>query len=187
VRVTAYIDESESRQDVDPGAYLLCAALLADDDRDRHRGRMLALKRPGQKKVHWHEESTDAGRMALVDAIADAGGEYLAVVRVGDASTRIERRRRLCLERLCYELHILGVEEMILESRGPADRLDRALLDSLRAKKAVDGTLRMDHEPGPAEPLLWIPDIVCGALTQDRIGNTELLDPLRSKLTLIEV
>lgn len=185
--VTAYIDESESRQSADPGTYLLCATLLAEDAREDVRAQMLALKRAAQKKVHWHEESTDAGRKSLAQAVAAVGAEHLVVVRVGDTATRIERRRRLCLERLCYELHELGVEDMVVESRGPADRLDRHMLDTLRAKKLIDRGLRMHHRPGPAEPLLWIPDVVCGAVTHARLGNGRYLDLFRPSVTTVEV
>lgn len=52
---------------------------------------------------------------------------------------------------------------MTLESRGRADdKRNRDALAAFRAKRAVSPRLRIDHLPGPAEPLLWIPDAVCG-------------------------
>jgi hypothetical protein len=187
VTFVAYVDESEPRQDIDPGTYVLCAAVLSFDSQEGHRELMRALKRPHQKKVHWHEEASDKGRAALVDSVAAMAAEHLVVVRLGDTETRSERRRRLCLERLCYELHALGVSDVIIESRGPSDGLDRKLVDTMRAKKLIDSTLRIEHLPGPAEPLLWVPDVVCGAVAQERYGNPVYMDRLRRSVTIIEV
>jgi hypothetical protein len=184
---TAFVDESESWQDRDPGTYLLCAAVIASDMQEEFRDQMMQLKRPSQKKVHWHEELTDRGRMALVRGVASVSAEHLVVVRVGDTGTRIERRRRLCLERLCYELEQFGVDDVIVESRGPSDKLDRQLLDTMRSRRIIGPSLRLHHRPGPAEPLLWVPDVVCGAVTQDRVGNSSFIAPLRTMITTIEV
>lgn len=183
----AFVDESEPRQDIDPGTYVLCAAVLSIESQEGHRELMRALKRPHQNKVHWHEEASDKGRATLVDSVAAMAAEHLVVVRLGDIETRSERRRRLCLERLCYELHALGVSDVVIESRGPSDKLDRKLVDTMRAKRMIDSTLRIEHVPGPAEPLLWVPDVVCGAVAQERYGNPLYMDRLRRSVTIIEI
>ena len=57
-----------------------------------------------------------------------------------------ERRRRLCLERMMFELQAMSINRMAMESRGPADdRRDRAMLDAMRASKRIESSLRMEH------------------------------------------
>lgn len=187
VSFLAFVDESESRQDADPGTYMLCATVLDSAREADVRDRMRSLKRSSQKKVHWRDEQTTAGRRALVSEVTELEAEHIIVVRIGDTETPPERRRRICLERLCYELHQLGVSRVIFESRGPGDKRDRHLIDVMRSTHVISSALRVDHLPGPAEPLLWIPDIVCGAVTQDRIGYPDFLAPLLGSVTLIDV
>jgi hypothetical protein len=187
VTFVAFVDESEPRQDRDPGTYILCAVVLPIDSQIESRERMRNLKLPHQTKVHWHEESSVKGRTALVESVASIAAEHLVVVRLGDTASRSERRRRQCLERLCYELHTLGVTRVVIESRGPSDKLDRHLIDTMRAKKVIDSTLRIEHIPGPAEPLLWMPDVVCGAVSQARLGDPAYMNQLRHAMTIIEV
>ncbi|PPF78928.1 hypothetical protein C5B96_13935 [Subtercola sp. Z020] len=76
---------------------------------------------------------------------------------------------------------------MKLESRGPSDKLDRALVDALRSKRQLESSTRIEHVPGPAEPLLWIADTLCGAVTQHRRGNPSHLRALGSQVHLAEI
>lgn len=183
----AYVDESESRQDVDAGTYILCATIMDERDITVTREKMSALKPAGRKKLHWHDDNTDSGRQKLVGHVTGLAAEHLVVVRLGSTDARVERRRRMCIERLSYELQLLGVTRVVFESRGPGDKFDLELLQRLRSKRIINSALRFDHLPGPAEPLLWISDIVCGAVTQDRIGNPTMLDPIRASITFHEV
>jgi hypothetical protein len=186
VDLVAYVDESESRQDLDSGTYILCATIVRASEVADLRAHMASLRPPSRKKLHWHDDNDHRSRARLVSHVADGRTTHLVVIRSGGDDTRSERRRRLCLERLTYELHGLGVKRVVFESRGPADRLDLDFLQGLRARHVVDSSIRFDHEPGPAEPLLWIADIVCGAVTQDRIGNATVLDPIRASITFCE-
>ncbi|WP_322779345.1 hypothetical protein [Frankia sp. Cas4] len=61
------------------------------------------------------------------------------------------------------------------------------MIDVLRATKAVSSILRMDHLPGPAEPLLWLPDAVCGAMTRARTGEPAFAKTIESRLTIIPI
>lgn len=45
----------------------------------------------------------------------------------------------------------------------------------------------MDHLGGPADPLLWIPDVCCGAVTQHRCGNSAHFDVIASSITMLDV
>lgn len=182
----AWIDESQSNSKLDPGTYLLSAAIIENSRVDDLRIAMSGLLLPGQRKLHWSDESRHE---QIIKVVADLGIEHLIAVRSEPGTTaRPERQRRLCLDRLIPELHAYGVTTAILESRGRKDdQRDRVALNNMRRRKSVDATLRMDHVGGPADPLLWIPDACCGALTQHRCGNSVYYDAIASAVTLIEV
>ena len=61
------------------------------------------------------------------------------------------------------------------------------MLDALRASRTVSPALRLDHLPGSADPLLWIADVLCGAVVAARSGRPEHLDVLCPQVTLVEV
>ena len=80
-----------------------------------------------------------------------------------------------------------GCQKLILESRGPADdKRDRVLLDTLRSKRQVD-VLRLDHRRGPEEPLLWIPDALCGAVASARIGDRRWWEVIQDQIHVTEI
>jgi hypothetical protein len=187
VTFVAYVDESESRQDVDAGTYILCATIMDEQDIVATREKMSALRPTGRTKLHWHDDNTVSGRQVLVGHVTGIAAKHLVVIRLGSTDARVERRRRMCIERLSYELQLLGVTRVVFESRGPADKFDVELLQKLRSRRIIHSGLRFEHMAGPAEPLLWISDIVCGAVTQDRIGNPAMLDPIRATITFHEV
>lgn len=56
--LTAWADESGSRADLDPGAYLLAAVLCDDDDIADMRKTLEGL-RIGESKLHWHGSSEE--------------------------------------------------------------------------------------------------------------------------------
>jgi len=183
----AFLDESESDRSADPDTYVLAAALLDPTRVDDVRDTMRALLLKGQRKLHWRDES-DKRRLQIIETVAAAQVEHMVVVRAGRTRERSERRRRLCLEALCFELDRLGVRQATLESRGRADdRRDRVMLDTLRARKTVRGQLRMQHLPGPGEPLLWLPDAVCGAVTRARVGDVVYRDMVESRVTVVSI
>jgi hypothetical protein len=67
--LTAWADESGSRPDLDPGIYLLTAALCEDDDVAEIRKTLEAL-RIGEPKLHWHG-SSDERRADLVNVLSE--------------------------------------------------------------------------------------------------------------------
>ena len=146
--------------------YVLAAALCESGTLEMVRTDLVGLLLPGQAKFHWRDES-DRRRRQIAEAIAQLPMRHLVVIRDLSPGERAERRRRHCLEPMLYELDELQVDMAIFESRGPADdRRDRNLLDAQRAKHAVSTDLRVDHVPGRKDPLPWIPDALCGAVTR---------------------
>jgi hypothetical protein len=45
------------------------------------------------------------------------------------------------------------------------------MVQHLRRQLHPAGSVRVFHEVGPKQPLLWVADALCGAVTQDRCGN----------------
>jgi hypothetical protein len=174
----AFVDESGSQEHRDPGTYILAAAICDEQRLEDVRDTMLRMRLRKAGKLHWHEEGSGR-RLELAATVAGLALEQLVVVRSMDTSDPPERRRRKTFERLLHELAGRDVSQVVAESRGPADdRRDRDHLDSLRAGRVLTSALRLDHRSGPLEPALWVADVVCGAIVQDRIGNPGPLEAL---------
>lgn len=188
MHLRAWVDESQSDRTRDPGTYVLAAAIGAGSSEPGIRERIAALRLPGQRKLHWRDES-EARRALIANTVAACDLEHLVVVRAGTEQDRPERRRRKCLERLLFELETRwSVADVVLESRGPADdRRDMDLVNALRGQQHLSSQLRMDHRIGRSEPMLWIPDAICGVITSARTGKTRHRESLGAGLTVVEI
>ena len=184
--IWAYVDESGSSQRVDPGAYLVGAALVSSHEAEDVCREFAALRRRGQVKLHWRDES-DATRRRVLETLLGLPVEALLAVHVAVDRTQESRRHRT-MKALLPALAELGVTHVDVESRGPKDdQRDRTLLDGLRRSRVLTGeSLRMDHQPGPEIPGLWIADAVCGAVVSQRLGNAEYVEMLGARLRIIE-
>lgn len=183
----AWVDESIQQTD-ETGYYVLAAAVIdlsaVDDIRDELR-RLL----PGQsRRLHWRDEGRKRRRV-LAGVIASIDAAHTVVIGAPVDHRRQERARRLCLERLAFELRARGVTRVWMESRTPAlNTRDRMMIDVLRIRRVIDQHLLVDMALPEQEPLLWLPDIVAGAVGLDRRGG----DPvpyrmLRGRLIVHEV
>lgn len=181
-QLVAFLDESQSHRDLDPDTYVLAASVCAPVMLQPARHALSNLRLKGQRKLHWRDES-EPRRQLITDMIAEMPLEHVIVVRDGRAGERPERRRRHCMERMLYELDQLAVATATFESRGrPDDRRDRAMLDALRARKMITSELRIAHQRGHEEALLWVADAVCGAVTQQRVGNSSYLKTIADQV-----
>ncbi len=148
---------------------------------------MSELRVKGERKLHWYHE-TPKRRRWIVDTLAELAALHLVVVRAGLPGERSEKRRRKCLEKLLYELHRAGVGHVSVEARQQKQNgRDRDLLAALRARRQLPAILRMDHVDGPAEPLLWAPDAVAGAVVADRCGTPEYLKEIGHLVGIHEI
>jgi hypothetical protein len=183
----AYVDESESNQRIDPHTYLLAAAILHDHYVTEVR-ECMALLRPksGQlSKLHWHDESP-LSRKAVMQTIAQIPALHVVVVRTGRPGEPAERRRRKCFERLAHEFAVRGVECVTAEARErKANERELQHFNQLRTSRVIGSQVRLDHVPGPNEPLLWIADAVAGAVTAARTGMREYLDELAGLVDVV--
>ena len=161
----AFIDESEPLGGGNGGPYLMVATLPLVDDLDDLRGELLRVKPRTASKLHWYE-AVGSLRNEVVDVIARMPlMHWVVVVRPG-LGERPERTRRACLELILWELdQLAAVTHVVFESRGAADdKRDMKMVQSLRASHTLTSGMRVDHVRGALEPLLWLPDAVCGAV-----------------------
>jgi len=149
------------------------------------RAAVRALLLRGQHKLHWRDEN-EQRRKLLTAAVADLEALHLVVVHV-DLQASSERRRRLCLRRLLCELDDAGVAQVHLEAREARQNgRDLQLLGVLRSQQAIGPTIRMYHPAGPTEPLLWVPDLVVGAVGATRQGRGAYRAQLDGVLTVLQ-
>ncbi|WP_063060773.1 hypothetical protein [Nocardia sienata] len=183
--LTAWGDESGSQPHADPDTYIVAAALIEEGDVQLVRKAMSDLLLPGEKKVHWHG-SSEVRRGELIQAVAELPICGISVVYHAEG-TKDRRGRRKCLECILPHLALLDCSGITLESRGTQDASDRDILHKFRARKVIDDSLRIHHEIGRAEPVLSVPDIICGAVVQQRVGNPTYLDVLCSVVEIHEI
>ncbi len=187
MNLVAWVDESGSDHAVDPGTYIMAAAITDESQIESVRSAMSGLLLRGQVKLHWRDERASR-QLTIAKAIARVGIEHVVVVTTPHDSGRSERQRRLTLEVLLPELARLGVARVVLESRGRADDYrDRKMLDHLRQRRLIELPLHIDHLVGRHEPMLWVPDAVCGMVSNLRTGNSTYYDFVRSRVTLHQV
>lgn len=180
----AYLDESGSHRTADPDTYLLAASICAEEHLETVRETMVALLPKGQAKLHWRDE-TEARQTLISQVIAGLPLEHLVVVRNCHAAEREERRRRMCLRQMMFELERNGVTNAVFESRGSADdKRDRRMVDTLRSQQVIGSQVRVDHEKGPLEALLWLPDSICGVVAAHRIGNEKFFKIIERKVSI---
>jgi hypothetical protein len=185
-RPVAYLDES-FHEGGPLGFYVLAAAVLATE-LDQARDAMRAL-RGGRRtnKLHWNEMD-ERDRHAAVTVAASLTGTYLVAVGAPVPPRGQERARRIVLRRLVGELHAIGVLDITAESRGGVlDRRDVELLRSVRFDLPKGTRVRLDHRRGGTEPLLWLADIIAGAVRATQEGRSTYREVLADRLTLIAV
>ena len=158
--VTAYVDESLRL--TGEGLYVLAAVVVPDPRAPEVRAALRAAVPPGLRRYHWRRES-EASRAAIVEVVRSLRVSAV-VVTAPVGRTRQERARRRCLRRLVWELAQRDVRRAVLESRDHADAADRALLAF--ALRAGWGPPDFEYRFGlpTDEPLLWLADIVAGAV-----------------------
>jgi hypothetical protein len=175
------LDESQSNGRLDPDVYLLAAVVIETGSVDEIRVVMRGLARRGQGKLHWSHES-DHRRRIITRFVAGLDARHVVVVQQCRPQSRPERRRRLCMERMFTELDG-AITTAVFESRGRKDDLrDHELAQSMYDSKKIKLRPQISHQLGRNEPVLWISDAVCGAVTRHRTGISEYLEHLAEKV-----
>ncbi len=186
--LVAWVDESlRMATPTRDGLYILGAVVPSrSSDLDGLREDMRSMRQGKEPKLHWHNESS--GRRARLASSVSAL-EFAAVLVVGSAldERRPVRACAKCLERLAYELHEIGVNRAILERRTDRlDQVDSKIIDRLRGRRAISSGFRFETAHPSAEPMLWIPDVVCGAYG-DGVDGRATWEPFAAKATVHEI
>ncbi len=120
----------------------------------------------------------------IVTQIVQLGPMHVGVAHLDAKLKKVERYRRKCLETLYHDLIAMEVFDVVLECRTPKqDERDKAHVVALQGQ-GFDTRLRISHQRGGDEPLLWIPDAVLGAINAAYLGDGSYLEALSSTLVL---
>lgn len=177
----AFVDESSTVRSAIHQEYLVGAALIPLDSCEEIREHLRALALPGQIKLHWTDES-EPRRRTIVTRISELAPMTVVVTHLSERVRRNERCRRKCLEALYHEMAGMEVVDLLLEHRSDAqNKQDLGHLVALRSK-GLDPRLRIDHQRGGDEPLLWIADILLGAINAAERGHPAHLEALQETI-----
>lgn len=182
----AYVDESLPKPYGGPASYVLAAVVVEADVSEQLR-RTAQLMHVSGPRFHWRFEATAAKKRAI-DLVASQPALHVVVVGTPIASDKkAERARRLCLERLLFELETSGVGQVFFEARTEVlNRRDLQVINAFRARGAIGQQLHVAHaypQGEQAEPLLWIADAVCGAVGADFKGDPKYLATIAQLIT----
>ncbi|MEV0048958.1 hypothetical protein AB0H34_00485 [Saccharopolyspora shandongensis] len=180
--VHAYVDES---YDLTIGVYILTASIVDLADAESIRNMLRDLRRGGGK-LHWSKEPPHR-RSEIVKVISTQTVHNVAVVATSKPIFP-ERGRRKCLEALLPELEHAGATMVTFETRQERNnKLDTDMVDACRQKRLITRRTGVTFAPGGSEPLLWIPDVACGAVLAAERGDHGYLEQLGNNAQIIKV
>jgi hypothetical protein len=186
--LSAWVDESAVIGPFGGSGTYTMAAVVADPRQcDDLRREVSALTIKPGVRLHCVAESVKR-RDLIAEAVARL--DIAAILTVGTPidRSRQERARRCCLERLLYELDQFGVSEVWLESRAVAqDKRDLRLVDSARRKRLITPDVNVGFAKPSAEPMLWLPDAVAGAMSALVLGEDRWLAAMTDVVTVHQV
>lgn len=180
---TAYVDESQIGGTGQGGPYVMVATIVLDGHPGDHRRELERVKPRGEQKLHWYKNVRSV-RDQTVEVIRSLPLMHWAVAVEPEGGETPERTRRKCIDRLFWEVAGLEmVSQVWMESRGPADdRRDSKMIDYLKSSHVIPGSMKVDHLRGRDEPLLWVPDAVCGIVGAHLAGDQEWSGKLAHQL-----
>lgn len=181
--VRAYVDESE-RDGPFGKRYVLAATIPFIEDCEPYRSGLRELLPDGQKKLRWYKAFPE--HKARVIATLRTFEVMHCIVTHDMADENSEQARKKCMTMLAYEIADFDVDHAVFESRGPKlDGEDLKMLNYLRTSKTIPQAFRGSHVLGLAEPLLWMPDIACGALGESWNGEPRYLDAIKAQVHVV--
>lgn len=179
----AFADESSAVRSDTRQEYLIGAALIPLEACDEIREQLRSLALPGQVKLHWTDES-ESRRRAIVSRISELAPMTVVVTHLSERVKKNERCRRKCLEALYHDMVGMEVFDLLLEDRSPSQNSrDREHIVALQGQ-GLDSRVRIAHQRGGDEPLLWIADVLLGAINSAALGEPAHLETLQETLML---
>jgi hypothetical protein len=152
----AFVDES-----LRPGRYFLGCVVIEGRIAGSVRRQVRKLLLPGQRRLHFQEESDQRRRQVLI-GLAALDLDVTVYVCLHEMGRGAEQARAACLARLVRELQAGGLAtELYVESRDGGDGRDRATIIHARQGTPV---LTFHHLQPLDDPLLWLPDVYAWAV-----------------------
>jgi hypothetical protein len=149
--------------------------------------RQLLRGRRSANKGHW-TAMDDWQRAHATEAVASLAGLHLVAVGSPVPLRKQERARSKCLTNLIVQLHGFEVTRLCMEAReSELNRLDVRTAQHARRQLPPGAEFRVDHQPGPAEPLLWVADVVAGARRAAQLGQSAYWETLGERALDFEV
>lgn len=186
----AWVDESmhTATPKMPDGIYLLAATIAEATACDTTRDVLRGLLPRKATRLHWRDQ-TQRRRRVIADALQNLDVVHTVVIGAPLDPRRQERARRICMERLLHELCSLDVSRVWVESRTASlNRRDRQLIDVLRSRQVIPPTLRFDFAFPTDDPMLWLPDVVAGAVgAHRRGGDAQPYETLRAHIVEHEI
>lgn len=171
-----FVDESIHRGE---GLYILACVTLDDFRAVSLRTEIKQeLLLPGQNRFHWRDENAERRTLAL-ELLAEAHDTAYAYVcsRLQDCGD--PRARALCFKKLIWDARTEHISGITFESRqSHNDRIDRGTIIGLERSRIGSPSLVYDFKTPVDEPLLWLPDVMAGAIAASGTGNALYDDSL---------
>ncbi len=181
--ITAYVDESY-RSTV--STYVLSSALVPTSRADDLRDHLKRLAR-GRARIHWRDRSTRE-RLVLAREVAAQGVRSVSWVTSVSVAKQQERARRVLLERAVFDLVEISAVALVLETRHEErNRHDRDALRGFQRAGVLTGDLDVSHGLPLEEPLLWLADVVAGAVGEACCGRKDSLAAFGSHAVVVDV
>jgi hypothetical protein len=185
-QLQAFADES-FHEDDHGGFYVLAAAVLPVERHEALREVMLEMRGRRSSKLHWYPMD-DQEKLDVAKRVADFDELHVVTVGTPVRPRRQERGRALCLQRLVTELHDAGVALLVAEARqADLNARDVATVRQSRFMLPKGTAFRIEHRIGVHEPLLWIADVVAGAVRARIHGTPEFFEPLAGCVHEVQV
>lgn len=179
----AFIDESSAVRSSARQEYLVGAALIPVGSCDEVREHLRTLALPGQIKLHWTDES-EGRRRSIVRRVCELAPMTVVVTHLSERVRKNERCRRKCLEALYHDMVAMEIFDLLLEHRSNSqNKQDRAHIVALQ-NQGLDRRVRIGHQKGGDEPLLWIADVLLGAINSAQLGQPAHLKALEETIIL---
>lgn len=151
-----FVDESKAK------GYTMVAAVVVPGDQTALRQQVRALVLPGQRRLHFTNES-DSRRRLILSTLEDLG--VRAYVVHSDLKHEASGREA-CLQELVALAAQDGHKRIVLERDVSIEHADKKSLYAAVHEHGLRDTLTYAHEAAHQEPLLWIADAIAWSYTK---------------------
>ncbi len=181
-----FIDESiAKRRGGKRQSYLIAAVFIKEGQQEEIRLQLERLLLPGQIKLHWTDESLKR-RRKLCKAVASICPLTVIIEHVAVPQKKTERFRRKCLEHLYATIGQESIASITMETCTPHQNMKDIEHFRYFCGHIFPQELRVEHVRGGDEPLLWIPDIVLGAVNAAALGDASFLSTISHAIAVRE-